>query len=114
MYPNYLGKQDPDEVAACFEIFIKYATITTEIPAVLKAEEGIEMAIRAYRKTLADPDVQYMMHLREKAERIEAGRLADARMEEKQEIARRLVEKGMSRDEIQNITRLSDEEMKGI
>jgi len=97
---------------------VKYATITAEIPAVLRAEEGIEMAIRAYRKTLADPDVQYMMHLREKAEHIEAGRLADARdegrMEEKQEIARRLVEKGMSRDEIQNVTQLSDEEMEGI
>jgi len=66
------------------------------------------MAIRAYRKTLADPEVQYMMHLREKAERIEAGRLADAiehslaegKIEGKIEAAQQLLKSGMPREEI--------------
>jgi len=34
----------------------------------LKAEERIEMAINAYRKSRADRRVQNMIHLREKAE----------------------------------------------
>ena len=113
---------------------LKYAKITTEIPAVLKEEEGIDMAIRAYRKTLADPDVQYMMHLREKAEHIEAGRLADAmkeglakgrtegrtegkvegEIEKARNIARKLLLKGMEREEVKSITGLSDGEMEEV
>lgn len=109
---------------------LRYAKITTEIPAVLKEEEGIDMAIRAYRKTLADPDVQYMMHLREKAEHIEAGRLADAmkeglekgrtegkvegEIEKARNIARKLLLKGMEREEVKSITGLSDGEMEEV
>ena len=96
----------------------------------LKEEEGIDMAIRAYRKTLADPDVQYMMHLREKAEHIEAGRLADAmkeglekgrtegkvegEIEKARNIARKLLLKGMEREEVKSITGLSDGEMEEV
>jgi len=47
----------------------------------LKAEEGIEMAINAYRKSLADRKVQNMIHLREKAEMMTAAEISVAREE---------------------------------
>jgi predicted transposase/invertase (TIGR01784 family) len=64
---------------------LKYANIRVEIPASLSAEEGIEMAIDAYRKTLADRKVRNMLHLREKAELMTATKIALAREEGKAE-----------------------------
>jgi len=97
----------------------KYATIEVEIPAELRAEEWIEMAINAYRKTLADRKVQNMIHLREKAELMTATKISLARAEGREEgekkksieVARNLLQRGMDREEVKSITALSDEEL---
>ena len=118
----------------------KYANIESEIPAELKAEEGIEMAINAYRKSLADRKVQNMIHLREKAELMTATKItlareegraegeargeakgvmkgkaegkAEGRFEERVTILRRMKKTGMSIAEIAQITGLSEDEIK--
>ncbi len=102
---------------------LKYANIKIEIPAELKAEEGIEMAINAYRKSLADRKVQNMIHLREKAEGMtaaeisvarEEGRaegLAEGEMRKSIEIARKLLQKGTDKEEVKAMTGLSDEHL---
>ncbi|MGV8119703.1 MAG: Rpn family recombination-promoting nuclease/putative transposase [Candidatus Xenobiia bacterium LiM19] len=106
---------------------LKYANIKVEIPIELKAEEGIEMAIKAYRKTLADRKVQNMIRFREKAELITATKISLAREDgraegveegraegEKKksiELAGRLLERGMSPEEVKELTGLSDAEL---
>ena len=108
----------------------KYANIKVEIPAELKAEEGIEMAINAYRKSLADRKVQNMIHLREKAELMTATEITCAREEglaegeargeargEKNksiEVARKLLQRGMDREEVKELTGLLDEELPAL
>ena len=97
----------------------KYANIKVEIPAELKAEEGIEMAINAYRKSLADRKVQNMIHLREKAEGMTAAEIsvarekgiAEGRAEGKAEVARALLQRGMDREEVKAITGLTDKDL---
>ncbi|MDQ7826696.1 MAG: Rpn family recombination-promoting nuclease/putative transposase [Candidatus Eremiobacteraeota bacterium] len=94
---------------------VKYATIEVEVPAVLKDEEGMEMAVNEYRKSLADRRVQNMIHFREKAELIEATKLTLAReegkAEGKAEVAARLRSQGFERETIKKATALSDAEL---
>jgi predicted transposase YdaD len=110
-----------------------------EIPTELKTEEGIEMAIRAYRKSIADRKIQNMIHFREKAEMMTATEISLAReegmaegksmglaegkslglaegeargeMRKSMEIACRLIEKGADKEEVKSLTGLSDEQL---
>ena len=118
----------------------KYAKIEEEIPQALREEEGIEMTIEEYRKTTADRKLLESIRLREKSEYMHTTSMAQARrkglaeglaeerekaekelakaekrrLEEKHEIARRLVQDGMDREKVKSVTKLSDEEMEGI
>ncbi len=109
----------------------KYANIEIEIPAELSAEEGIEMAINAYRKSLADRKVQNMIHFREKAEGMTAAEISVAREEARAEglaegeargeakgelkksieFARKLFQRAMDKEEVKSLTGLSDEQL---
>jgi predicted transposase/invertase (TIGR01784 family) len=91
---------------------LKYATIETEIPQTLREEEGIEMTIDEYRKTVADQKVLNMIRLREKSEHIYATKMCQARREGlaegeakgkaegKIEAAQKLLQSGLAREEI--------------
>lgn len=109
---------------------LKYASIKLEIPAELRAEEGIEMAIDAYRKSLADRKVQNMIRLREKAELMTATKITlareegraegkaagrdEGRTEEKYEIARKLGALGEDISKIALITGLSEDIVRSL
>jgi len=85
------------------------------------------MAINAYRKSLADRKVQNMIHLREKAELMTATEITcareeglaegeargEARGEKKKsiEVARKLLQRGMDREEVKELTGLLDDEL---
>jgi len=71
---------------------LKYASIETEIPQALLDEEGIEMTIDEYRKTVADQKVLNMIRLREKSEHIYASKIAQAESEG--------LEKGLAEGEV--------------
>ncbi|MDQ7822546.1 MAG: Rpn family recombination-promoting nuclease/putative transposase [Candidatus Eremiobacteraeota bacterium] len=93
---------------------VKYATIEVEVPAELLSEEGMEMALNAYRKSLADREVLNMLHFREKAELMEATKLALAREEGRAEVAARMKELGLDRELIKKATGLSDKELDSL
>ncbi|MHC9542255.1 MAG: hypothetical protein AB9903_22325 [Vulcanimicrobiota bacterium] len=79
----------------------------------------MELAINAYRKSLADRKVQNMIHLREKAEGMTAAEIsvtreegfAEGRVEGKAEVAQALLQRGMDREEVKAITGLADKEL---
>lgn len=88
------------------------------LPAPLKAEEEIVMAMNEMKRASSDPIVRELMEAREKAVHDEAERLAEAEekgMEKgKKEDARKMKEKGFDIDTISEITGLSREEIERL
>jgi len=90
-----------------------------ELPESLNEEEGIPMALNEMRQAYASSEVRELIEARRKAAHDEATRLARARRqgeeageakgraESKQEIARRMLAAGMSREVVIELTGLT-------
>jgi predicted transposase/invertase (TIGR01784 family) len=95
-----------------------YGNMLEPIPQELKEEEGIVMAIDAYRKASSDNYVRQLIELREKAAHDAATDREEAREKGRAEghadVARRMKELGFDTTAIMRATGLSEEEISGL
>ncbi|MHB2016712.1 MAG: Rpn family recombination-promoting nuclease/putative transposase [Candidatus Xenobia bacterium] len=85
------------------------------LPESLQAEEGIAMAVDRMRRARAGDEVRELIEARLKFEHDEASRLGRARregqQEERREMARRMLERGMDRESVLAVTGLQPDEL---
>jgi len=99
-----------------------YKDDPASLPEELKKEEGIVMAVEKMHEAEGIPVVRELMEARQKALhdeatwRAEARRkdMAEGRLEEKREMARRMRERGKDVAEICELTELSEEEIEKL
>ena len=73
--------------------------------------EPTEQLVEAYHNVVASPEFREMVRQRERARHNEASALANAKLEERIKLAGRLKAKGMSVNEIVELTDLSVDEV---
>jgi len=104
-----------------------YARELEVLPAELKQEEGVEMAIERMRRARASDEVREMILVREMALHDEASRLLHARQEgaeegraegraegaraERRALARKLMASGMEREKVLELTGVQDQDL---
>lgn len=95
---------------------------TRELPENLREEEGIQMAIDSMRKAYARDDIRAVIEAKEKAEKDEFSRLAHAaregreegQKEKAREVARRMLSMDFTREQIQQATELSEQDLAAL
>jgi predicted transposase/invertase (TIGR01784 family) len=81
------------------------------LPDSLKEEEGIEMAIEAFRAAWSSDDVREMVEARKKALWDEATLIAHATQKGKLEVARNMLDSGMDRATVLRLSGLQPEDL---
>jgi len=124
--PKY-DKEKPYKEMTKFEkwlYLLKFSELYNDrlepIPEALREEEGIEMAIAAFRKAISKDEVREMVEFRQKARLDEASRLDDAlqvgiekgEIKGRLETAKKMLDRGMDIKTISEITGLSEDKIK--
>ncbi|MBI3039206.1 Rpn family recombination-promoting nuclease/putative transposase [bacterium] len=119
--------QKPKNLRSVFEKWLYalkfgelYAAEDSSLPNELSSEEGIAMAIQELRKINADRELRQILEARSKEAHTRATIIADAeergmakgREEERHELARKLLKRGMTIPEVCDITGLPENEIK--
>lgn len=119
-------QERPQQLGSRFERWLHilkfgelYQSEETPIPEVLKQDEEVAMALKAYRQVSSSEEVHQMMVDRLKAERDEATRLSRARKEgiaegwteAQQAFARKMLADGLDRDQVCRLLGLTPDQL---